>query len=597
MHSINCLITAAHSFTLYWPRHGTLKTELIHFFAFKMAASTRSLSVEYQPNLTFNWNNVVHTVKPAKVWRYLGFFFTPSLDWSYHVQYYANKGFSSIRACGMLGNSIHGISPKQHSLAYQACVLPVLQYGSALWYAPGGIGVIKHVKCLERVHSHTMGWITGVFHTTPLGARGIIAGIPPLRILLDLRFHGLQARLSTLSDSHITRTVWSQRWINPRVRDIRPRTRPRHLPSDNPCERLATDLVREQFLPHHPLSRPGNRVSDLFMDHITINTYSPKKGSTLFKAWCSDLTVTISALHSSGRPVIYTDGAFWNKTARGSFSFTCFHRGAWHDFYNWCPAGSSFDFEIAAIEQAIQWACIQKLDDPVFLIDNKAALSSFLDTRVRSSHMASIRINSILHDHFTSPETTHFTFRYCPSHSGFEGNDRADRLTKLGATLAPDVPPRILLSNFINDHTKRLTAQWQLLSSLSLFKGHQWMPIQYKKKRFKPIIRNKAVTNFFYTLLGNDIITLSRMARAITNHMPTGEYQRRFYPDLNNCCPACPEQTLSRIHILFYCPRYVPLHSSLTNWYRDRNNSKSWKEFFSCNPSAFTFGDLPDDVH
>ncbi|KAF8645583.1 hypothetical protein AX14_009207 [Amanita brunnescens Koide BX004] len=241
-------------------------------------------------------------------------------------------------------------------------------------------------------------------------------------------------------------------------------------------------------MPHHPLSRPGDRVADRFTNRFSIDSYSPKKGSALFKAWCSDLAASISVLHSSGRPVIYTDGAFWNKTARGSFSFTCYHQGIWHNFFNWCPAGSSFDSEIAAIEQAIQWACIQKLVDPVFLIDNKAALTSFFDTRIRSSHMATIRINSILLDRFTSHETASFTFRYCPSHSGFGGNDRADRLTKLGAALAPDVPPWLLLSNFVNNHTKRLTAQWRLLATLPSFQGRQWMPIRHKKKRFFPAI-------------------------------------------------------------------------------------------------------------
>ena len=174
------------------------KTELIHFFAFRLAPSSRTLAVTHQPSLILQWQDRTYEIKPVQVWRYLGFFFTPSLDWSYHVQYYTNKGFSSIRACGMLGNSLRGIGPKQRSLAYQACVLPILQYGSALWYAPGGTGVIKHVKRMERVHSFAMGWIMGTFRTTPLGARGLIAGIPPLRILLDLRFHGLKARLTTL---------------------------------------------------------------------------------------------------------------------------------------------------------------------------------------------------------------------------------------------------------------------------------------------------------------------------------------------------------------------------------------------------------------
>ena len=449
----------------------------------------------------------------------------------------------------------------------------------------------------ERVHSFAMGWITGTFRTTPTGARGVIAGIPPLRIILDLRLRGLQARLTTLDDRHIARTTWSLRWINPKIRQTQPRTRPRHLPSDNPLERLATDAVREQFLPFHASSLPGGRVIDIFHNRLLVDTYSPKKGSSLFKAWLSDLAKSIALLHSLDQPIIYTDGAYWNKTARGAYSFTVFHRGSWHDFFNWCPAGSSFDAEIAAIEEAIQWVCVNRLPNPIFFIDNKAALGSFLDTRVRSSQMASIRISEILKDRLTSDANIHFSFRYCPSHSGIEGNDRADRLTKRGAALAPITPPRILLSNFVNDYTKRMTVHWRVLFASRSFKGQQWLPLRHKKKIFKPAIRNKATTRFFYNLAGNDIELLSRMARAITNHAPTGEYRRRFYPDRENCCPSCPQHTQTRTHILFHCPKYLPLHSSLTNWSHDKKNDIAWKSFFHCNPSGFTFGDLPDDVH
>ena len=189
------------------------------------------------------------------------------------------------------------------------------------------------------------------------------------------------------------------------------------------------------------------------------------------------------------------------------------------------------------------------------------------------------------------------TFRYCPSHSGIEGNDRADRLTKLGAVIAPPFPPRLLLSNFIGDYTRQMTLHWRILASTHSFRGRQWLPIRRKKKPFKPAIRNKAATNFFFNLSGNDIVTLSRMARALTNHAPTGEYRQRFNPTLESECPTCPGRLQSCIHIFFYCPRYVSLSSSLTNWRRDRHNDKSWKRFFSRNVSAFTFGDLPDNVH
>ncbi|KAF8701567.1 hypothetical protein AX14_000387 [Amanita brunnescens Koide BX004] len=361
------------------------KTELIHFYAFQLNTSARSLNRVHQPPLNFTWNGSDFSIKPVQVWRYLGFFFTPSLDWSYHIQYYTNKAFSSVRACGMLGNSIRGIGPKQRSLAYQACVLPILSYGLALWYAPQGTGVTKHLKRLERVHSFALGWITGSFRTSPIGARGVIAGIPPLRIIFDLRYHGLKARLTTLGDYHIARSSRSLRWIDPTVRNTKPRSRPRHLPDDNPLNRLATDSVREQFMPFHTTARPGYRVCDIFSDRIDIDSYSPKKGSSLFKAWLRDLSTSISTLHSSGRPVIYTDGAYWNKSARGAQSFTCFLNGTWQDFSNWCPAGSSFDAEVVAIEVAIQWACIQWLTNPIFFVDNKAVLNSFLDTRTTSS--------------------------------------------------------------------------------------------------------------------------------------------------------------------------------------------------------------------
>ncbi|KAF8662340.1 hypothetical protein AX14_007089 [Amanita brunnescens Koide BX004] len=219
------------------------KTELIHFYAFQLNAPSRTFARTHQPSLNFEWNNTDFVIKPAQVWRYLGFFFTPTLDWSYHIQYYTNKAFSSVRACGMLGNSIRGIGPKQRSLAYQACVLPILSYGLALWYAPQGVGVIRHLKRMERVHAFALGWITGSFRTSPIGARGVIAGIPPLRIIFDLRLHGLRARLTTLDDYHIASSSRSLRWTDPRIRGIRPRSRPRHLPSDNPLTRLATDDV------------------------------------------------------------------------------------------------------------------------------------------------------------------------------------------------------------------------------------------------------------------------------------------------------------------------------------------------------------------
>ena len=88
----------------------TSKTELIHFFAFELTAARR-LAISQQPHLTFTWQMKTFDIPPSPLLRYLGFYFTPTLDFSHHVQFYTNKAFSTIRACNMLGNSIRSIGP------------------------------------------------------------------------------------------------------------------------------------------------------------------------------------------------------------------------------------------------------------------------------------------------------------------------------------------------------------------------------------------------------------------------------------------------------------------------------------------------------
>ncbi|KAF8632076.1 hypothetical protein AX14_010857, partial [Amanita brunnescens Koide BX004] len=51
---------------------------------------------------------------------------------------------------------------------------------------------------------------------------------------------------------------------------------------------------------------------------------------------------------------------------------------------------------------------------------------------------------------------------------------------------------------------------------------------------------------------------LSRIAHAITNHAPTGEYRTHFFPDDPTGCPWCDRRALqTRAHILTECPGYV----------------------------------------
>ena len=574
------------------------KMELIHFFAFELSASRR-LAITHQPHLDFTWRTIQYDIRPTDRWRYLGFFFTPTLDFSYHVQFYTNKAFSTIRACSMLGNSVRGIGPRQRSHAYQACVLSVLTYGLPLWYTMWGAGVIRLVKKMERVHSYALGWIIGTFRTSPVGSRELIAGIPPLKIILNLRLQGTIARLVSLGEHHSLYRAWTLRWLPEALSRVPPQRQARHLPTDNPLTRLSAAAVREQFFPHDPIARPGDRVSDIYAHRIFFDLTAPKRSSKFFDGWVRQLNSKIDQLIRDNRSIIFSDGAFWSKSSRASYAFTAHHNNSWHDTSGWCPAGSSFDAEIAALEEAIQWAIVRRIPDPIFFIDNKSVLTSFLDLNTHSSQMSSIRINILLHDYLsTMPSSSTISFAFCPSHVGIAGNERADRLTKTGAALGPATPIKILRSNFLAEFKRDMNKHWRILAKSQMYKGHGWIPIRRKHRLFKPDIGNKHTKRFFLMLAGNDIETTSRMARALTNHAPTGEYCQRFHPNEPSHCKFCgPNTEHSRAHVFFSCPTYTSLAPSFTDWKNDRKNDKSWKKIFQDNPSAFTFGDLPEDVH
>ena len=230
------------------------------------------------------------------------------------------------------------------------------------------------------------------------------------------------------------------------------KTRPAHLPSDVPFRRLRTHLVQEQFEYSTRPQRPGQRVLDRFSDRVTIDTSSPRKGTEAFKAWVKDLKIEIEQLHTEPNSVvIYTDGAFHHSDFKAAFAYAAHHNDTmtWIDHFGWCPAASSFDAELRAIESALEYVTTQTSYRRAFLIiDNKAAATSLFNFDVKSSQMAIIRINLLLESWLAGDARRSLTIRFTPSHEGINGNERADWLTKAGLELCPTNPPPHLTVSF-----------------------------------------------------------------------------------------------------------------------------------------------------
>ncbi|KAF8701666.1 hypothetical protein AX14_000345 [Amanita brunnescens Koide BX004] len=304
------------------------KTDLIHFPGFDMSKPGRKLTAtSTTPIQMRDWqrDGMNITVKPKTTIRYLGFFLDSELNWNAHITFYFNRAFSTLRALRMLGSSIHGLGTLQKRHAYQACALPVLTYGLPLWFAEDGAGVKSRLTKINKVHSHACKWITGCFRTTPIGAREVIAGLPPLVTLLNAQLHGFRARIAALPPNHVLCMAMTQKWTNPAYASVSRKTRPTHLPSDVPFRRLRTHHVQEHFEHASDSQRPGQRVLDVYNDRVTFDTHSPKKGTDAFKAWVKDLKQEIEQMrHEPHSAVVYTDGAFHHDDYKAAFAFAIF---------------------------------------------------------------------------------------------------------------------------------------------------------------------------------------------------------------------------------------------------------------------------------
>ncbi|KAF8660060.1 hypothetical protein AX14_007495 [Amanita brunnescens Koide BX004] len=420
------------------------------------------------------------TIKPKGLIRYLGFFLDSELSWNAHITFYFNRAFSTLRALRMLGSSIRGLGTLQKRHAYQACALPVLTYSLPLWFAENGAGVKSRLTKINKVHSHACKWITGCFRTTPIGAREVIAGLPPLVTLLNAQLHGFHARIAALPPNHVLCMAMTQKWTNPAYASISRKTRPAHLPSDVPFRRLRTHYVQEQFEHTSDLQRPGQQVLDIYDDRVTIDTHSPKKGMDAFKAWVRDLKQEIEQMHHEPHSaVVYTDGAFHHDNYKAAFAFAIFQNDTWHDQFDWCPAASSFDAEIRAIEAALAHITTRTLSTHVTLfIDNKAVANAIFNFDVKSSQLLVVRINMLLNAWFSENPQCSLAIRFTPSHQGIAGNERADELTKAGLRLCPTNPPQILRSHFLSQHKRRTEHDWQRRWKDTTYRGSQWLPIR-----------------------------------------------------------------------------------------------------------------------
>ena len=372
--------------------------------------------------------------------------------------------------------------------------------------------------------------------------------------------------------------------------------RRRNLPDDNPVTRLKTDRpsmntsthITRKCSPDH-----ASWTSTLNASHT--GTWMPPENpmtASAFRTRLEEYKQWLATEMESREVVIMTDGAFWAQSKRGGAAIVIWKNGKWlEERVEWCAAASSYDTEIAAIEMALARASDFDDTDCISIItDNKAAIHGVLDNSTHSSQNCSIRA-SILARHWLERSGSHtIRFTWRPSHVGIAGNEKADAAAKRGGDI--DVATGILRANFLIEAKRKAPKCWRAKAKAPSHTGKDWIPRRRKGKVFRPAVGSKN-KRFFTDLVFNSMPSMARLTRALTNHAPTGEYGRRFFPDGPSHCRRCGEDTFrSRAHVLTTCAKYRLRFSSLGNLKADKKNDSLFKAFLHKNPTAFAFEDL-----
>jgi hypothetical protein len=262
-------LAAAASLLLSWLRRLGLtvdadKTELMFFHRTRISTKRNGAQVA---SITLSDGNSSFTVKRAAWIRYLGVFFTPTLDWSLHVRTLANRARSTVRALGVLGNSIRGFSLLSWRRIFVGIVLPIFTYASQVWFTD--IKQTSLLSHLQIAQNDACRKLAGVFRTTPVHLTEKLLNIPPVRYRFRHLLRNAGSRLARLPSDCTLRSL-------DRTRPVM--CIPRHvklLPLLPPCSETPPLHNTPFTYPLHPSTptwhHPSFSIHSRFKKRNTIN--------------------------------------------------------------------------------------------------------------------------------------------------------------------------------------------------------------------------------------------------------------------------------------------------------------------------------------
>ena len=445
----------------------------------------------------------------------LGIILDSRLSWIPHCNAKVVKALSYLTVLRRVVGTTWGLTPKNMWWVYRCVVLPAISYGAAVWRSALNNPAI--CRKFDKVQGLACRMITACYHSSPYAGLEAALNLPPLALYLrgEAALSALRIRNSGVA---------FRRLATPAKRYLQPH-------SD-----LCLNDLSSIPLSNLPLDRCITTLS------LSTNFSVVCPGRDEFPSWCSSelTTNTIQCFtDGSGKNSLYGSGfcAFFGKKLATQSSIPL---GIWSSVYL---------AEVFAISCCTHWLLGKGLNaaDVVIFSDSQATLRA-LSSHVFSSKatLACARLLNQLADF------NNVRLCWIPGHSGYPGNELADRLANQASDIRPVGPEPILpipfslvkstLNNWVHDtHSRLFSARSDCRQS------KLGIPVPSTKLR-----------NF---LLGLSRLNCRSLLMILTGHGSLNRH-RFVQRQINSpTCPFCLDGDETPAHFLCECPVCIPARS------------------------------------
>jgi ribonuclease HI len=446
------------------------KTELLHWTTEKVAKTTE-LKL---PNGDI--------VKSQGVVKWLGIWFDANRTFKQHVATRVAQATATFHRLARLANSERGLSAYALRQLYLACVTSVADYGSVIWWK----GQQNLKKPLQSLQNLGLRKILGVFRTAPIPPMEVEAGLAPTSIRLDNNIRRYALRTKRLASNHPVQ-VAIRAYTSDFLLGVDQTPLPARASKKTQLERITSSIpqyTNPTEVIHHHYFPPWNRQIPF---KVQLSQFPKEEAAKIHNE-------TIKQFYGTGNIAIYTDASD-TETGKGigvglvayeyqvsggkrTIRQTCRNIGRNQQVYNG---------ELEGVTSAIELASSIANPGQQYYIysDNKAGLIRL--QKASDQPGQSYQIRAIKAANQLTEKGATLTIAWVPGHTKtqVEGNERADKLAKLGtkrlpnsditsfSTMAMDIRKTTLesWSNFFTAYTSKISH-----NSQSYGRKYIWKP-------------------------------------------------------------------------------------------------------------------------